>query len=167
MPLKMRMVVTPSRRRVGDGSKGERAGCRRARCAMTSARCDVRESSLPMVPRLLRMATVGSPELLIVMGAHATPDQVDEVVARLEEAGAAAHVTPGKQATVIGAIGERDVLAALPLETYGGVDQVLPILKPYKLVSREISPDPTVVSALGRRIGEHYFGFIAGPCTVE
>ncbi len=120
-----------------------------------------------MVPRLLRMATVGSPELLIVMGAHATPDQVDEVVARLEEAGAAAHVTPGKQATVIGAIGERDVLAALPLETYGGVDQVLPILKPYKLVSREISPDPTVVSALGRRIGEHYFGFIAGPCTVE
>src|SRR6266542_2346971 len=127
MPLKMRMVVTPSRRRVGDGSKGERAGCRRAsarsrraRCAMTSARCDVREASLPMVPTLRRMATVGSPELLIVMGAHATPDQVDEVVARLEEAGAAAHVTPGKQATVIGAIGERDVLAALPLETYGG-----------------------------------------------
>ena len=120
-----------------------------------------------MVPRLRGMATVGSPELLIVMSAHASAEEVEEVVARLEEAGASAHVTPGKQATVIGAIGERDVLAALPLETYGGVDQVLPILKPYKLVSREISPDPTVVSAGGRRIGEHYFGFIAGPCTVE
>src|SRR5712691_1072400 len=113
------------------------------------------------------MATVGSPELMIVMSAHATPEQVDEVVARLEEAGAQAHVTPGKQATIIGVIGEREHLAALPLEGYPGVEQVLPILKPYKLVSREISPDPTVIEVRGRRIGDGYFGFIAGPCTVE
>jgi 3-deoxy-7-phosphoheptulonate synthase len=76
-------------------------------------------------------------------------------------------VTPGKEATVIGAIGERDLLAALPLEGYEGVEQVLPILKPYKLVSRELSPQPTVVSARGRRIGDGYFGLIAGPCSVE
>jgi 3-deoxy-7-phosphoheptulonate synthase len=44
---------------------------------------------------------------------------------------------------------------------------VLPILKPYKLVSREISPDPTVLEVRGRRIGDGYFGLIAGPCTVE
>ena len=44
---------------------------------------------------------------------------------------------------------------------------MLPILKPYKLVSREISPDPTVIEVNGRRIGDGYFGFIAGPCTVE
>jgi 3-deoxy-7-phosphoheptulonate synthase len=44
---------------------------------------------------------------------------------------------------------------------------VLPILKPYKLVSRELSPDPTVIEARGRRIGDGYFGFIAGPCSVE
>src|SRR5204862_5995572 len=44
---------------------------------------------------------------------------------------------------------------------------VLPILKPYKLVSREISPDPTVIEVRGRRIGAGYFGFIAGPCAVE
>jgi len=104
---------------------------------------------------------------MIVMSAHATPEQVDEVVARLEEAGAQAHVTPGKQATIIGVIGEREHLAALPLEGYPGVEQVLPILKPYKLVSREISPDPTVIEVRGRRIGDGYFGFIAGPCTVE
>src|SRR5712691_2203988 len=113
------------------------------------------------------MATVGSPELMIVMSAHATPEQVDEVVARLEEAGAQAHVTPGKQATIIGVIGEREHLAALPLEGYPGVEQVLPILKPYKLVSREISPDPTVIEVRGRWIGDGYFGFIAGPCAVE
>src|SRR5881409_222690 len=113
------------------------------------------------------MAVTGAPELLIVMGAAATPEQVDDVVARLEEAGCGAVVTPGREATVIGAIGERELLAALPLEGYAGVEQVLPILKPYKLVSRELSPDPTVIEARGRRIGDGYFGFIAGPCTVE
>src|ERR671931_2434244 len=113
------------------------------------------------------MAVTGAPELLIVMGATATTDQVEDVVARLEEAGCAALVTPGREATVIGAIGERELLAALPLEGYAGVEQVLPILKPYKLVSRELSPDPTVIEVRGRQIGDHAFGLIAGPCTVE
>src|ERR671933_923863 len=113
------------------------------------------------------MAVTGAPELLIVMGASATQEQVDEVVARLDEAGCSALVTPGREATVIGAIGERDQLAALPLEGFPGVEQVLPILKPYKLVSRELSPDPTVINVDGRRIGDGYFGLIAGPCTVE
>jgi len=101
------------------------------------------------------------------MSAHATPDQIEDVVARLDEAGCAAYVTEGKDATVIGAIGERELLAALPLEGFPGVEQVLPILKPYKLVSREISPDPSVIDVRGRRIGHGWFGFIAGPCTVE
>ena len=113
------------------------------------------------------MAAAGSPELLIVMGAQATPSQIDEVVTRLAEAGAHAHVTPGREATVIGAIGERELLAALPLEGFPGVDQVLPILKPYKLVSRELAPDPTVIAVDGRRLGGGSFGLIAGPCTVE
>src|ERR671936_2341596 len=113
------------------------------------------------------MAVTGAPELLIVMGASATQDQVDEVVARLDEAGCSALVTPGREATVIGAIGERELLATLPLEGFAGVEQVLPILKPYKLVSRELSPDPTVIDVRGRRIGDGYFGFVAGPCTVE
>src|ERR671925_1726942 len=113
------------------------------------------------------MAVTGSPELLIVMSAHATPEEVEHVVERLAEAGADAHVTPGREATVIGAIGEREALAALPLEGYPGVEQVLPILKPYKLVSRELSPDPTVIEVRGRRLGDDAFGLIAGPCTVE
>ena len=91
------------------------------------------------------MATIHAPELLIVMHGNATAEQVEHVVERLEEAGAQAHVSPGKQAKVIGAIGERELIAALPLEGYPGVDHVLPILKPYKLVSREISPDPTTI----------------------
>ena len=113
------------------------------------------------------MATSGSPELLIVMGAGATPDQTEHVLARLQEAGVQARVTHGREATVIGAIGERELLATLPLEGYPGVEQVLPILKPYKLVAREVSPDPTVIEVDGRKLGDTWFGLIAGPCSVE
>jgi 3-deoxy-7-phosphoheptulonate synthase len=113
------------------------------------------------------MATNSAPELLIVMGPGATPDQTEHVVARLAEAGVAARVSRGREATVIGAIGERDLLASLPLEAYPGVHQVLPIVKPYKLVSRELAADPTVIEVGGRRLGDTHFGLIAGPCTVE
>jgi 3-deoxy-7-phosphoheptulonate synthase len=113
------------------------------------------------------MATNGSPELLIVMGSGATPDQTEHVLARLQEAGVQARVQRGREATVIGAIGERELLATLPLEGYPGVEQVLPILKPYKLVAREVSPDPTVIEVEGRRLGDSWFGLIAGPCSIE
>jgi 3-deoxy-7-phosphoheptulonate synthase len=116
---------------------------------------------------ITEMASNPSPELLIVMAAGATTDETEHVVARLLEAGVDARVSRGREATVIGAIGERELLATLPLEGYPGVEQVLPILKPYKLVSREVSPDPTVIDVDGRRIGDGFFGLIAGPCTVE
>src|SRR3989440_9235326 len=101
------------------------------------------------------------------MSASATPDQTEHVVARLHEFGVDARVSRGREATVIGAIGERELLATLPLEGYPGVEQVVPILKPYKLVAREVSPDPTVIDVDGHRIGDAYFGLIAGPCSVE
>jgi 3-deoxy-7-phosphoheptulonate synthase len=113
------------------------------------------------------MTANGSPELLIVMGAAATAAETEHVVARLQEAGAVARVQRGRDATVIGAIGDREQLATLPLEGFPGVEQVVPILKPYKLVAREVAPDPTVIEIDGRRIGDGYFGLIAGPCTVE
>jgi 3-deoxy-7-phosphoheptulonate synthase len=113
------------------------------------------------------VATNVSPELLIVMKGGATAEQTENVVARLQEVGVDARVSRGREATVIGAIGELELLTSLPIEAYPGVEQVLPILKPYKLVSREISPDPTVIEARGRKIGDGWFGLIAGPCTVE
>jgi 3-deoxy-7-phosphoheptulonate synthase len=113
------------------------------------------------------MSSNGSPELLIVMGAGATLAETEHVVARLQEAGAVARVQRGREATVIGAIGDRELLATLPLEGFPGVEQVVPIIKPYKLVSRELAPDPTVIEVNGRRIGDGAFGLIAGPCSVE
>src|SRR4029450_7844468 len=113
------------------------------------------------------MATNGSPELLIGRGPEATPAQTDHVVARLEEAGVDARVSRGREATVIGAIGDRELLATLPVEGPPGAGQVVPIIKPYRLVARELAADPTVIEVDGRRIGDRYFGLIAGPCSVE
>jgi 3-deoxy-7-phosphoheptulonate synthase len=113
------------------------------------------------------VATVHSPELLIVMTPGASPGEVDHVVARMQEAGVDARVSVGREATVIAATGDRELLATLPLEGYPGVAQVLPILKPYKLVAREVSADPTVIDVDGHRVGDTWFGLIAGPCSVE
>jgi 3-deoxy-7-phosphoheptulonate synthase len=112
-------------------------------------------------------ASNASPELMVVMVNGATSDQTEHVVARLNAEGADARVSRGREATVIGAIGDREVLAGIPLEGFPGVDRVVPIVKPYKLVSREFAPDPTVIDVDGRKIGDGYFGLIAGPCTVE
>src|SRR5262249_5541739 len=97
----------------------------------------------------------------------ASPGEVDHVVARLQEAGVDARVSVGREATVIAATGDRELLATLPLEGYPGVAQVLPILKPYKLVAREVSADPTVIEVDGRKAGDSGVGLIAGPCSVE
>src|SRR4030095_16090844 len=97
----------------------------------------------------MAVATNGSPELLIVMATGATPDQTEHVLARLQEAGVDARVAVGRVSTVMGGIGERELLATLPLEGYPGVEQVLPILKPYKLVWRGVSADPPGVEGDG------------------
>ena len=112
------------------------------------------------------MSVNGSPELLIVMGPAATPDQTEHVVARLEEAGAQARISHGRQATVIGAIGQLETLVGIPLEGFPGVEKVLPILKPYKLVAREVSADPTVIEVDGRKLGDTWFGLKIGRAHV-
>jgi 3-deoxy-7-phosphoheptulonate synthase len=101
------------------------------------------------------------------MAPGASAGEVDHVVSRMQEAGVDARVSVGREATVIAASGDRELLATLPLEGYPGVAQVLPILKPYKLVAREVSADPTVIDVDGHRIGDSWFGLIAGPCSVE
>jgi 3-deoxy-7-phosphoheptulonate synthase len=105
--------------------------------------------------------------VLIVMAPGATADEVDHVVARMQEAGVDVRVSVGREATVITATGDRELLATLPLEGFPGVEQVLPILKPYKRVAREVSADPTVIDVDGHRIGDTWFGLIAGPSSVE
>ena len=106
-------------------------------------------------------------EMLVVMSRRAPSEQVEEVLARLASVGARGRVTPGRESTVIGAIGDRQQLASLELEAFAGVQRVLPIQRPYKFVARESAPEPSVIQVRGRRIGGGHFGLIAGPCTVE
>ena len=106
--------------------------------------------------------------MMIVMKEGATEDQVAHVVERIEEVGCSAHISKGELLTVIGAIGDRDRVASLGLEGAPGVDHLVPILKPYKLVSAQFRKgERTVVDVDGRRVGGDHFGLIAGPCTVE
>jgi 3-deoxy-7-phosphoheptulonate synthase len=104
--------------------------------------------------------------MMIVMKATATEEQVQAVIDRIESCGARAHPSRGEEVTVIGAVGDREHVARLGLEGAPGVEQVVPILKPYKLASSQMR-EPTVVEIDGRRIGGEHFSLIAGPCTVE
>jgi 3-deoxy-7-phosphoheptulonate synthase len=109
--------------------------------------------------------------MMIVMKETATVDEIDAVVAKIERAGALAHRSQGARVTVIGAIGdvEQDVsVEGLGLEGQPGVDRVVPILKPYKLASAQITHgERTVLEIGGRKVGGDNFALIAGPCTVE
>src|SRR3954447_11796939 len=109
--------------------------------------------------------------MMIVMKEGATEEEVASVMSKIERAGARAHRSEGARVTLIGAIGdvEQDVsVASLGLEGQPGVDRVVPILKPYKLASLQMTHgDRTVLDIGGRRIGGEHFALIAGPCTVE
>jgi 3-deoxy-7-phosphoheptulonate synthase len=104
--------------------------------------------------------------MMIIMKSAATEDQIQAVIDRIESCGAKAHPSRGEEVTVIGAVGDREHVARLGLEGSPGVEQVVPILKPYKLASSQLR-DPSVLEIGGRRIGGEHFSMIAGPCTVE
>ena len=107
---------------------------------------------------------------MIVMKETATEEEVDAVVEKIERAGAIAHRSRGARVTVIGAIGdvEQDAsVESLGLEGQSGVDRVVPILKPYKLASAQITHgERTVLEIDGRKVGGESFALIAGPGTV-
>jgi 3-deoxy-7-phosphoheptulonate synthase len=107
--------------------------------------------------------------MMVVMTPEATPAQIETVVERLEKAGVHAKVMPGELTTAIGAIGDPEGVRELGLEGLAGVDQVIPISRPYKLASSELSHHAaTVFDVDGRRVGGgETFCLIAGPCTVE
>ncbi len=106
--------------------------------------------------------------MMIVMQQGATEEQVRHVVERIQQAGAKAHPSRGEFVTVIGAIGDdRQIVASLQLEGEPGVEKVVPILKPYKLVSSDFRGQNAVVEVAGHPIGGGSFGLIAGPCAVE
>src|SRR3712207_6191827 len=106
---------------------------------------------------------------MIVMTPGASPEQVDAVRERLSTTGVHVVVMPGELTTAIGAIGDPEGVAELGIEGMAGVDRVVPISRPYKLASSELSHhEPSVFDIHGRTVGGgQTFCLIAGPCTVE
>lgn len=105
--------------------------------------------------------------MIVVMEKGATADQIRHMAERVEGLGLKAHVIQGTERTVIAAIGEKRDQMRESLECGPGVAEVVPILAPYKVASREVKPDPTLVTAGSLQVGAGQLGIIAGPCSVE
>ena len=105
--------------------------------------------------------------MIIVLRPNSTPEQIDHILERIQQLGFKPHLSRGELRTIIGVIGDENKLQAEPLAAIPGVEQVLPILKPFKLASRDFQHKDTVVNVGEVRIGGGALAMIAGPCAVE
>ena len=108
--------------------------------------------------------------MIIVTTPGISPDALDRIIEYVERAGLRAHVSRGEQRTIVGCIGDEGVLAEHALAALEGVESVLPVLKPYKLASREYVVGDTQVrfgDPAGTVVGGNEIVVIAGPCSVE
>ncbi len=105
--------------------------------------------------------------MIIVLKPDATKKQIDHVLERIKELGLKPMVSKGTERTIIGVIGPEDALRSQPLEVIPGVEKVMPVLKPYRLVSREFKPEATIVDVKGVKVGGKKLVVMAGPCSVE
>ncbi len=106
--------------------------------------------------------------MIIVMKAKAPRDQAVHIIQELEEKGLKPVPLYGVERTVIAVIGEERDLNVGHLESQPGVEKVMRVVKPFKLVSKETKDEPTVIKVNGVRIGDKtQLAIIAGPCAVE
>jgi 3-deoxy-7-phosphoheptulonate synthase len=105
--------------------------------------------------------------MIIVMQTHATEENVDGVVKRVQDLGFRPHVSRGEQTTIIGVIGHSSPDQLASLEFLPGVDHMVPVMKPFKLGSRDFRPLDTIVEVGGVMFGGSQVAVIAGPCSVE
>ncbi len=105
--------------------------------------------------------------MIIVMSPTATQNEINNVIARVTNAGLKVHLSEGKLRTIIGLIGEKKLMAQLPLEAMAGVEKAISVTAGYKLVSRELKSEDTVIDIGGVLVGGTNLVVMAGPCAVE
>jgi len=106
--------------------------------------------------------------MIIVLKPNATEQQISHLVKRVKALGLKPMISKGVERTIVGVIGEEDILRIQPLEVFPGVEKVVPILAPYKLVSREFKSADTVVKLNGgAAVGGKALIVMAGPCAIE
>ena len=97
------------------------------------------------------------------MRAHATEQDIAQVCARIQSLGFRPHVMPGAERTAVGITGNHGPVPVEEFEGLPGVSEAIPVSKPYKLVSREVKPDNTVVDVAGVLVGGADLALCAGP----
>ncbi len=105
--------------------------------------------------------------MIVVMEKNAPDEQIEYVSSRITDSGLKAHVIRGTERTVIAAVGDERKIKVESFESFPGVSEVLPILAPYKMASKELRSEPTQVQSLGFRAGAGVVGIMGGPCSVE
>jgi 3-deoxy-7-phosphoheptulonate synthase len=105
--------------------------------------------------------------MIIVTKRGVTQDELDHIRERVEALGMRTHVSQGEHHTVIGCVGDESRLEGASLLAIPGVDSVHPVMRPYKLASRDFAADPTRIPLGGIQIGGPEVMVIAGPCSVE
>jgi len=105
--------------------------------------------------------------MLVVMKPHATPEQIAAVEDRIRSLGLAPHAIPGAQRVAIGITGNRGALDSALFETMPGVADAIRVSQPFKLVSREVKEEDTVIDVGGVSLGGKTLRVMAGPCSVE
>jgi 3-deoxy-7-phosphoheptulonate synthase len=105
--------------------------------------------------------------MIIVLRPQSTEEEIAQVCRRIEALGLTPHLSRGVERTIIGAIGDERILLDKAIEALPMVEKVLPILKPYKLASRDFHRENSVVAVNGVRVGDRRLAIIAGPCSVE
>lgn len=105
--------------------------------------------------------------MIVIMQSGATAAQIEHVIGRIGQLGLTPHVSRGQFRTIIGAIGDKQPAHQAILEALEGVERVVPIMKPFKLASREFHAENTVVHVKGVDIGGGVPAIIAGPCAIE
>src|SRR5437867_1477828 len=118
-------------------------------------------------PRNRRSPRPGDSQMLIVMERDCSAEQIQAVIQKIEKMGFRAHPIPGEVRTAIGITGNRSPIEPAEFETLPGVEEAIPVTRPYKLVSREVKPSDSIIKVGRVRIGSPGFVVIAGPCAVE
>ena len=106
--------------------------------------------------------------MIVVLKPDARSEQINHIIEKVKALGLSVHVSKGSERTIIGVIGPEDLLRVTPLEAFPGVESVIPVLAPFRLVSREFKKEDSVIDlGKGVKIGAKEVVIMAGPCTIE
>lgn len=106
--------------------------------------------------------------MIVVFKPDATQQQIDQILDKAQQLGLKTNVSQGVERTIVGLIGPEEVLQVTPLDAFEGVEKVIPVLAPYRLVSREYQAENSIVQVNSEiSIGGDQLHVMAGPCSIE